>query len=323
MLFALLASTGVTWFVGVLCSTTAKLGCGFRRAHVILCLLIVCNIANFIFAFDAGQYVVGGCSWLPWFRPLLSTENGTAVVVPTHAPTSAPPNSTARGFDSSSGAFALRGSSGGSALASGGGSTARWYISSCLLIDVLSFIIRRSTVQGVFGVKKSLLMDHVPKKARGCWNAVDSIESSFWSGTAAVGGYVIHRWGFRVNLQIMAWGYLASLVACVRARAASNFENRRDMTSPSALLRATFASPPAPFFPSLSYPRFSVGATLCTSWRGTGVSSARRRLWLCRTQLRTQAARMVHSPSASTLRVCLRIEGRPAAARTLGSRTAP
>jgi hypothetical protein len=52
-----------------------------------------------------------------------------------------------------------------------------------LLIDILSFIIRRSSVQGVFGAKKSLLMDHVEKKSRGCWNAVDSIESSFWSGT--------------------------------------------------------------------------------------------------------------------------------------------
>ena len=143
MLFALLASTAVTWFVGVLCSTTAKLGCGFRRAHVILCLLIVCNVANFVFAFDVGQYFVGGCSWLPWFRPLLSSENSTVVVVPTNAPTPSPPNTTAWAFNnahassiggsasSGGGAYALRGSSddGAYASGSGGGSSARWYIS--------------------------------------------------------------------------------------------------------------------------------------------------------------------------------------------------
>ena len=56
MLFALLGSTVVTWLVGIVCRW-------FRRAHVILVLLIICNIANFVFAFDMGRWLPGGTFW--------------------------------------------------------------------------------------------------------------------------------------------------------------------------------------------------------------------------------------------------------------------
>ena len=52
-----------------------------------------------------------------------------------------------------------------------------------------SWIVREGSLNAVFGLKKSLMMDHTPKKSRGRWNAVDSLQSSVWAGTAAAGGF--------------------------------------------------------------------------------------------------------------------------------------
>ena len=48
-------------------------------------------------------------------------------------------------------------------------------------------------------LKKSLLMDYVPKKRRGIWNAVDSVTRFGWSGSAVLGGWIIHRNGYGVS----------------------------------------------------------------------------------------------------------------------------
>ena len=48
-------------------------------------------------------------------------------------------------------------------------------------------------------LKKSLLMDFVPKKRRGVWNAVDSVTRFGWSGSAVLGGWIIHRDGYGVS----------------------------------------------------------------------------------------------------------------------------
>ena len=48
-------------------------------------------------------------------------------------------------------------------------------------------------------LKKSLLMDYVPKKRRGIWNAVDSVTRFGWSGSAVLGGWIIHRDGYGVS----------------------------------------------------------------------------------------------------------------------------
>ena len=41
-------------------------------------------------------------------------------------------------------------------------------------------------LNGVFGLKKAILMDHTPKSRRGVWNAVDNLQSGFFSGSAIV-----------------------------------------------------------------------------------------------------------------------------------------
>ena len=45
---------------------------------------------------------------------------------------------------------------------------------------------------------KSVAMDFVPKKRRGKWNALDSVTQFGWSGSAALGGVLLERFGFSV-----------------------------------------------------------------------------------------------------------------------------
>ena len=54
-----------------------------------------------------------------------------------------------------------------------------------------------STVQHcVRPLKKSILMDFVPKHQRARWNSLDSVTRFGWSGSAVVGGWIVDRWSY-------------------------------------------------------------------------------------------------------------------------------
>ena len=82
-----------------------------------------------------------------------------------------------------------------------------------LAVDISAWIVREGSLNAVFGLKKSLMMDHTPKKSRGRWNAVDSLQSSVWAGTAAAGGFVIHAYGYRAALAVMSGGFICATLA--------------------------------------------------------------------------------------------------------------
>mmetsp|Transcript_23739 Transcript_23739/g.39215 ORF Transcript_23739/g.39215 Transcript_23739/m.39215 type:complete len:525 (+) Transcript_23739:34-1608(+) len=79
-----------------------------------------------------------------------------------------------------------------------------------LPVVVVAWVVREGSLGAVFGLKKSLMMDHTPKNCRGRWNAVDSLQSSFWSGTAVLGGFVVHIVGYSVDLIIMSLGFVVA-----------------------------------------------------------------------------------------------------------------
>lgn len=56
---------------------------------------------------------------------------------------------------------------------------------------VLRMIFTNSTVP----LTGSVLMDYVPKNHRGRWSSLDSIVKASWSGSAFMGGFLIHRFG--------------------------------------------------------------------------------------------------------------------------------
>mmetsp|Transcript_21459 Transcript_21459/g.57690 ORF Transcript_21459/g.57690 Transcript_21459/m.57690 type:complete len:510 (-) Transcript_21459:1337-2866(-) len=49
---------------------------------------------------------------------------------------------------------------------------------------------------GTRAMEKALLMDMTPPKARGRWNALESINRGSWAGSAAVGGFLVHHTGW-------------------------------------------------------------------------------------------------------------------------------
>jgi len=58
------------------------------------------------------------------------------------------------------------------------------------------YIFRTIFMNSCSGIRKSILMDFVPKKSRGKWNAADSITKFSWSGSAIVGGLLIDKYGY-------------------------------------------------------------------------------------------------------------------------------
>eukprot|EP00798_Chlamydomonas_sp_ICE-L_P012199 gene12200-15325_t len=77
-------------------------------------------------------------------------------------------------------------------------------------------------------------MDWVPKKSRAAWSSVESIAIFGWSGSAAVGGWLIAVYGFQTTffitatMQLAAWSVSTLLIPIVpsdkkaAARAAAN-----------------------------------------------------------------------------------------------------
>ena len=62
-----------------------------------------------------------------------------------------------------------------------------------------------------FGIRKSILMDYVPKGSRGTWNSLDSVTRFGWSGSAVIGGYFVDSHGYggtffiTAAIQFLAW----------------------------------------------------------------------------------------------------------------------
>jgi len=89
-------------------------------------------------------------------------------------------------------------------------------------INVKIIVYVLSTLQHcVRPLKKSLLMDFVPKKRRGIWNAVDSVTRFGWSGSAILGGWIISSYGYGASflytgiLQFLAAVFLFCLIPLV------------------------------------------------------------------------------------------------------------
>ena len=81
-------------------------------------------------------------------------------------------------------------------------------LSSSMAVDAAAWVVREGSLEAVFGLKKSLMMDHTPKARRGRWSAVEALMGSVWAVATMVGGFVIHEHGYRVALWIMSVGFV-------------------------------------------------------------------------------------------------------------------
>ena len=58
------------------------------------------------------------------------------------------------------------------------------------------FLLRSALMNSTKPLTKSIMMDFVPKKQRGRWQALQSVNEFSWSGSAFLGGLLIDRYGF-------------------------------------------------------------------------------------------------------------------------------
>jgi MFS family permease len=84
--------------------------------------------------------------------------------------------------------------------------TTRIFATLCLLLmsftkpihlQILLFLLRGGTMRCSQPLRRSLLMDHVPKEYRARWNALENVAVFSWSGSAVLGGYLIDRFDYR------------------------------------------------------------------------------------------------------------------------------
>jgi hypothetical protein len=52
------------------------------------------------------------------------------------------------------------------------------------------------------------MMDVVPKRERGKWNSLEGVSSFTWTGSAALGGYLVDRYSYHFTFRITAGIYV-------------------------------------------------------------------------------------------------------------------
>lgn len=85
-----------------------------------------------------------------------------------------------------------------------------------------TFIVFLGIPVGTKAIEKALLMDYTPKKSRGKWNALESINRVSWAGSSALGGLLMTFAGWAatfgvsgcvVGLSVFVMSGLLSMVA--------------------------------------------------------------------------------------------------------------
>lgn len=81
-----------------------------------------------------------------------------------------------------------------------------------LWLQIALFIVRGGTMRATVGIRKSILMDHVPQKQRGRWNSFESLTVCTSSASTVVGGYLIDAYSYRFCFRITAAFYALALM---------------------------------------------------------------------------------------------------------------
>mmetsp|Transcript_17097 Transcript_17097/g.33353 ORF Transcript_17097/g.33353 Transcript_17097/m.33353 type:complete len:210 (+) Transcript_17097:132-761(+) len=66
------------------------------------------------------------------------------------------------------------------------------------------YILRTAIMNCNSPIRKSILMNFVPKKSRGRWNSIDSITRFGWSGSALLGGFLADKFGYGFSFLVTA-----------------------------------------------------------------------------------------------------------------------
>jgi len=74
------------------------------------------------------------------------------------------------------------------------------------------FLLRGGFANSTYPIDRSILMDFTPSSQRGRWNAVESLTSMTWSGSAFIGGLLSDAHDYRYTFLITALVYATACV---------------------------------------------------------------------------------------------------------------
>jgi len=75
--------------------------------------------------------------------------------------------------------------------------------------------VRTAAMNASYPVQRAILMDLITKRQRGRWNSLENLTAFTWTGSAALGGYLVDRFSYRFTFLITAGLYVAAtLMLC-------------------------------------------------------------------------------------------------------------
>ncbi|DAZ94522.1 TPA: hypothetical protein N0F65_001538 [Lagenidium giganteum] len=77
-----------------------------------------------------------------------------------------------------------------------------------LALQIVLFLMRGGMMRCSQPLRRSILMDHVPKELRARWNALEGLSVFSWSGSAVIGGYLIDAYDYRTCFFITSFVYI-------------------------------------------------------------------------------------------------------------------
>ena len=82
------------------------------------------------------------------------------------------------------------------------------------LISIV-FMARNTFVRSVRPIEKGIVMDIVDEKNRGKWSSIESLNRGIWTFSAALGGYLIDKYGFQAVFFVTATVYSVGVLELI------------------------------------------------------------------------------------------------------------
>ena len=79
-------------------------------------------------------------------------------------------------------------------------------------VDIPLFLLRTGLMNSSGPLQRALMMDAAKPEDRGKWNAAESLTAFTWTGSAAVGGLLVHQHGYRFAFGITAVFYVVGVL---------------------------------------------------------------------------------------------------------------
>ncbi|RNF08831.1 cystatin-like cysteine protease inhibitor domain-containing protein [Trypanosoma conorhini] len=109
----------------------------------------------------------------------------------------------------------------------------------------IAYVLRMAVMNSTTALSRALIMDFVSEERRGMWNALESVQSASWSGTALVGGYIADRLGYGAAFIVTFFFHMTAcmmLVPCTLKNdtvLASRLDRRGTVKGPKAMTRVS------------------------------------------------------------------------------------